>query len=497
MIKESLLIWDPERSEQPRVRATVERLKLNDLGLSGEGLGVYAEFGSLIDFFAGDDEGLRRQFQQDFMKYLTDDDHPCRLHPLSKAIEGEFIDFPSYRTPTEWAHDEFKAWIKKHRGMEDFLEPAGRKWNDYRGNLGLHLVESSENLDVETLKRNNGVAGYFEQDHFRFYCDNRYNPYRWVAPINEVQHHEQPSLCCTIPVKKDIYQQAGAVLKSEDQTRYVLEYEMDVELEDLRPLMKEETVFDFYGKKELDGADGVVGQSHWNAQRLAGGETLKGKGFSYGQKRFVQNWIDHRYVNPNLQVSLMVNFREREGRYRLAEFMIAEYNQEPIFFHDKDVDPKVDSGREFNPFRVDGNGVIPTANEELSEHVVDGGCSGNFAWTRVASDVYKSKTLAPDADIILEGGECWHWDGTGKQKRTLSGSIDITAFYKQALKLNYFPGQRGYWGDRWVGFCGDDPAFKDPSEQHGLEWLGLIFENHGPFKIDILSKRFNLTQVSS
>ena len=491
----SVLFWNPELGVVPSVRPTVERLKLNDLGMPGEGLGDAHAFGSLIDCFAGEDEELRDEFKKTFRKFLMDGGHPCKLHPLAEQVDGPFVDFPSYRTPAEWAHEEFLSWFKEHRGKDDFMEPAGRRWNDHMGNLGLHLVEPTDHFDEEILKKNNGVAGYFAEDHFRFYCDNKVNPYRWVGPINDVQHHEQASLCCTIPCVEDTYEQSGAVLKGEKEGRYLLEYEMEIELEDLREEMKEQNIYDFYGVSELKEPLGFLSQTHYNAQHLIEGGELRGEKFSYGQKRFVDKWIQNRYVNPNLQVSLMVNFREREGRYRLAEFMLAEYNQKSIFFHDKDVSPDIDSGRDFNPFRVDGNGVIPTSHEGMNEHIVDGGCSGNFAWSRVAVDVYKDKQFAPDGPIVLDGGECWRWNGKGKQKRTLKGTIDITAYYQQSMKLKTFPGQKGYWGSRWVGFQGDVDDFNDENEQHGLEWLGLIFENHGPFRIDMTTSKFNLVQA--
>lgn len=488
----SLLIWHPGTGAVPAVRATVERLKLNDLGLHGEGLGAFSAFGSLIDCFAGEDDVLRDRFRQDFKKYLTDDDHPSRLHPLAAPVKKPFIDFPSYRVPTEWAHNEFMEWCQTHCGKNDFIEPAGRRWNDYLGNLGCHLVDPSEAFSDEILKRNNGVAGCFSEDHIHFYCDNKLNPYRWVGPINDIQHHEQASLCCTIPVDSAVQDFAGQVLRGEAPGRILLEYDLELELEDLRPETGEQSVYDFYGTNQLEQPMGIVSQTHWNAQHLISGGVLRGRTFSYGQKRFVQQWLEKRYIQPNLQVSLMMNFCERPDCYRLAEFMVAEYNQQPIFFFDPNVSPDVDAGRPFNPFRVDGNGVIPTANDAMNSHVVDGGCSGHFAWTRTAVDVFQQKRFALEEPIVLEGGNCWHWDGVGKQKQALSGILDMTAFYRQSLELGYFPGQRGYWGNRWVGFAGDDPAFVNRNEKHGVEWLGLIFENHGPFRLDLRASRLNL-----
>lgn len=488
MPDESLLIWHPGCGETPRVRPTVESLKLNDLGLPGEGLGAFHAFGSLIDWFAGDDPELRRQFRRDFSKYLMDGDHPSRLHPRAEPVEAPFIDFPSYRVPWEWAHDEFMEWFRTHRGGDDFMEPAGRRWNDFRGNLGCHWVGSASAVSEAELKANNGVAGSFDADAIRWVCDNRFNPYRWVGPINEIQHHEQASLCCTVPTRAGVYENGPDLLNGSVR----LEYELELELEDLRPLTGEETVFDFYGAGELTEPIGVVSQTHWNAQRLIRGETLHDEEFSYGQKRFVSQWLQKRCIQPNLQVSLMVNFRERGGRYRLAEFMLAEFNQQPIFFFDRDVPADVDAGRSFNPFRLDGNGVLPTANEAMNRHVVDGGCSGNFAWTRTPVDVFRDSAFAPDEPIVHEGGDCLHWDGKGPCRAVLSGVLDVGAFYRQARNLDYFPGQRGYWGSRWVGFEGDASEFRNPAERHGLEWLGLIFENHGPFRLQIKAARLNL-----
>ena len=69
------------------------------------------------------------------------------------------------------------------------------------------------------------------------------------------------------------------------------------------------------------------------------------------------------------------------------------------------------------------------------------------------------------------------------EKTVFKGEIDVTEFYRQALAAKAFPGQRGLWVDRWVGFEGDVPEFQNPNELHGIDWAFFIFESHGPLKV--------------
>ena len=65
----------------------------------------------------------------------------------------------------------------------------------------------------------------------------------------------------------------------------------------------------------------------------------------------------------------------------------------------------------------------------------------------------------------------------------------------RALQRQVFPGQRGYAGGKWMGFEGDVPELRNPAERHGIEWLGAIYEVHGPFKVRVTVNRLNASVV--
>ena len=118
--------------------------------------------------------------------------------------------------------------------------------------------------------------------------------------------------------------------------------------------------------------------------------------------------------------------------------------------------------------------------------------SGDMPKVRPTVEVFKEPQFTPDEPILLDGGKHWTWDGTGSSKKKFSGVIDVSAFYRQLCKLGCFPGQRGYWGDRWPGFEGDDPTYINPNEKHGIEWLEVLFENHGASGVDDNITKMNI-----
>jgi hypothetical protein len=103
----------------------------------------------------------------------------------------------------------------------------------------------------------------------------------------------------------------------------------------------------------------------------------------------------------------------------------------------------------------------------------------------------------------LTGGGTSAWSGTDYlelqrpelKKTVFKGEIDVTEFYRQSLAAKAFPGQRGFWVDKWVGFEGDVPEFRDPDEEHGIEWAFFIFESHGPIKTVAEIRRLDLVMT--
>jgi hypothetical protein len=91
---------------------------------------------------------------------------------------------------------------------------------------------------------------------------------------------------------------------------------------------------------------------------------------------------------------------------------------------------------------------------------------------------------------LIKGGDYVEIPDGGMKKR-FEGIIDLTNYYVVSRQKQFFPGQRGFWVHKWVGFEGDDPQYRNPREEHGINWLGFIFENHGPFKVSVTIHRLN------
>ena len=106
-----------------------------------------------------------------------------------------------------------------------------------------------------------------------------------------------------------------------------------------------------------------------------------------------KRWLATRFEPINIQAGLMLNFREVSPNYRLAEFMIASKNQQPLIYY---------------PPAPGAEGFIPTACDKINPCFVDGGNEGNVSWFRMRIDAMRLAGLTktdPDLNPIREGGE--------------------------------------------------------------------------------------------
>ncbi len=357
----SAVAWHPASGSPPQIRVLADRLNLNDLALTGPGLGLYWPFGSVIDTFAGHDPDLRKAFQDTFKDYLN----APHTFPGCNQPDASTLDLYTYRKPYEYHQATFLTWLEKYTERNDFLNARARKWNTYRGDLTCPVVKSWSMLTEEMLQRTFGYAAVVDQDVITLIGDNKYNPLRWIAPINEIHHHEQASLAITLPAKKEQLHETEAIFAAflaGDRSRHILlEYCVDVEVVDLRKEMKELTVWDFYNGTPLAEAQDLVGRTHSNAERY-----IKPAAQSHGQalhpvlRESISKWLDTRFIPPNIQLGVMVNWRETSS-YRLSEFMVASMNQQPANYY---------------PAQEGAEGFRPTANERsidmlLTEGVAD------------------------------------------------------------------------------------------------------------------------------
>ena len=482
---DSILIWHAGSDVPPVINVMADAFNPSDLGEDGPGLGRFWPFASVADFFAGQDADLRAQFTADFEKYLPQ--NMGGYHPACPVHDDANLSLYTYRKPDECHQAEFLAWLKAHRELDDFIEPAGRRRNDYRGDLISPVVDGPEAVTEDVLKKTFGHVTWVRGGAVTMMGDNRYNPLRWVAPINEVHHHEQASQAMLFRSAPGQWEHTAQVFeqftKGARDRRIYLDYDIEIEVEDEREALGEWSIWDYYGAQPLSSPAGLIGQTHWNCFRYSTGETAFGQEMPPAQKRNIQRWMEVRLEEVNIQMAVMVNFLERDGKYRLAEFMLASKDQRPIGFL---------------PLEKGGDGIMYAADPELNRFFVDGGLGGPVGWWRAPISMLSNPVFTGGQSdllpIVLEGGQYEPIPDGGMRKR-FKGRLDLTNFYALARQQQVFPGQRGYAGGKWMGFEGDVPELRNPAERHGIEWLGAIYEVHGPFKVRMTVNRLNATIV--
>jgi hypothetical protein len=476
----SILKWTPSTSKD-NVAVEVQWFKANDFisANKDEGVGKLRSFSSVMDTFCGDDPNLRQKFSEWVSnEYQMKDFY---YHPAAQKPDDIGAVISAYHTPYECDQAKFINWAKKEQNLNDFLLPSARKMNPWKGNLISPIVESKADIDEMTLMKTNGYVACFADQKAYFLGDNRYNPYRWLTPINEIHHKEQPSWALRVSAKPEHWEDSVSILSKAktklEEKRIMLNYKFSLEITDHREDMNEYHVDDYLAKAE---GNGIVNQTYQNAIKYAwNGQSADGKQLEPLQKKMINKFMRTRFEPVNFQVGVGINFNERDERYRLAEFMICTYNQKP-----SNVYPN-------SPGHI---GFEPTANDTLNPTITDGGNNGAGSWWRAPVDVLDHHELTKgDTSSWLSDNDYLELKEPKLRKRTFTGSIDITKFYHQALKSKFFPGQRGYWVNRWVGFEGDHPPFKNPAEEHGIEWAFLIAESHGPLRFEMEVEEFDVT----
>lgn len=480
--EQPILQWSPKRGIEPKVSVEVQWFKENDfLSSNKDGVGRLQSFSAVMDTFCGTNPALRKTFSN----WVSEYEFPVFFHhPAHSVPDGYNMVVSAYHSPYECYQAEFLEWMKSERSRDDFLLPAARKMNPYKGDLADPVVISETAVTDELLQKTFGYVAVVKPESVKFIGDNRYNPLRWICPINEIHHREQPSWAMRLHTKPEFWNKTVHILQAGREEEFaqqiLLRYEIVLEIEDSRREMGEFS-FQDYLKSGGSGDIGLVQQLYGNAMKYAGGASRNGITLEPIQQKMIKKYVRTRLEPVNFQMGIGINFKERDDRYRLAEFMLCSYNQQPVGVFPKE---------------AGGKGFLATACNALNPLVSDGGNNGAGSWWRLPISVLDHKALTGD------GKASWH--GTGYmelkkpelKKTVFQGEIDITCFYRQALAAGAFPGQRGYWVDRWVGFEGDAPEFRNPNEQHGVEWAFFIFENHGPLKVTAEVRRLDVVIVN-
>ena len=390
-------------------------------------------------------------------------------HPAHPKPAEDNIVITAYHTPYECYQTKFLKWMKTNRGQRDFLLPAARKMNPYKGDLVDPVVDSPRKVTNELLEKTFGHVAVASPENITFISDNRYNPLRWICPINEIHHREQPSWGMRLHPEDRFWDKTTSILKDaktgQAKQKIVLQYEIALQLDDCREELGEYAIADYLSSGG-PRSEGLIRQMHANAETYASGAVKNGISLEPIQQKMVAKYAAKRLEPVNFQLSIGINFRQRHPNYRLAEFMLCTYNQEPVGVF---------------PDEANGKGFLATACDPLNPLVSDGGNNGPVAWWRLPVNVLEHEALTGEGKSAWSGTDYLELKEPALKKTVFKGEIDVTEFYRQAIEAKAFPGQRGLWVNRWVGFEGDGPD-ANPGEEHGIEWAFFIFESHGPIK---------------
>lgn len=436
----SLLAYRPGGGVRPVTKVLIGRLYDKDLGSD-----VDTANSSFVDTFTSRNPALRPAFKAAFQRYrygsaspfyadggVVTDAHPNCARPTAPTLIVN-----GYAKPYEFSQSEFLIWLTANTGRTDFLPARARAVNTFRGNQECPLTTTDA-----TLKRSFGQKITASATSVTLTTNNAVNPWRWAAPVNEVHHHEQPSLYATFPARDraaidETKRILAAALAGDLSQRIILEYDLDVTLEDAG-LPAEPNLFSV-----LDGVDGgsvdLFGTQYENTVSLWPADS--------GPRQY----LEARVVPPSFQLSVGVNFRENTAGYRLSEFQLLGYNYQPAL--------------------VWG---APSANTTLDSFTTEGGGRDSSAWTRLKANALVLPGLVADGAIVRSGAtytELATPSFTGK----LKGQLDLTQYYRIAHGHQFFPGL---------------PDVN--TAQNEIAWAGVVYEAHGPMKVVVKINTFNL-----
>jgi hypothetical protein len=411
-----------------------------------------------------------------------------KLFTYSQAYETSQLEFlrwfklydaDSMSAPTESGKTSSRAesW--------DFLPPQARKMNSFTGDKHSPLIGGDE-ANASALKSSFGSQVYFTKNTAVMQTDNRYNPYRWVAPINEILHHEQPSLGLVlnaspngISLTKKILADA---LTGTTSRHIVLYYDLTIGVQDYRAAMSEYTAIDMLNGSINQNVASLSDAYHEIMTKTDLFSTTIKNTYIYtatlGNQPVaeqIRKYFATRYLKPTIQLSIAVNFQQDHGSYRNSEFLIA--------------------GKNYFPSQTEAFAPIGTTDSasEWVPLIPEGGNNGvHAAWTRLKIDALRQPRVnhVDRSQKSIQEGEPYFDIPDGNATRHLTGAIDLTEYYWFAMKERIFPGTSGVWNNFDVpSSLLIDSATKKPAlehaENHEVNWVGVVYEVHGPFALQV------------
>lgn len=464
--RESILSFPiPNANREPRARLYTDNLYEQDFKTDHKHI--------LAEYFTGGDSNLLASFRQEFEKplYINITAKPL----MNNNLEDFQLTVHSYYKPYEFHQAKFLNWLRDHRpAVTDFLPANARKMNGYKGDLNNPIAATERERGQLDLKTTFGKEVFFKDGGVCFLQDNRLNPFRWMAPNNDIHHHEASPIFMENHVADADRVRVRQILEDyrtgKDRGKRILfKYRAVIKLTDYRKEMGEASIFDMYEKGEFENGKDLITAVHRRWSECAKAETVMG--------RWTKKYMNARLERPFAQVSICINMSEGGNRYILQEFMV--FNKD---------------------YASTTKGYYrPVSNEIMSDHMYEGGCSGFVGWNRLAVDALKIDGVSCGKDMATAVEGCDYADVAGHKSKVItkevSGTIDVTRFNYFARKNHFFPGEDGYYTDdgRMHGFSARGTKEYEPGFLPSIFWAGFMCEMAGPYKLEIEIKRFDLT----
>lgn len=441
----SLLAWRPGAGLAPTTKVLVGLLYTKDLGTDLE-----TDNSSFVDTFTSRNPALRTPFKSSFQHYRygstvrsPDGGVVTDSHPNCPRVTAPTLIVNGYAKPYEFAQSEFLSWLSRETGRTDFLPARARVGNPFRGNQECPLTTRDT-----TLRRSFGQKIAATSTSVTLTTDNTVNPWRWAAPINEVHHHEQPSLYATFPARDraaidETRSILAAALAGDLSRRIILEYDLDVTLQD-GGLGAEPNLFSIFDSPDAGAVDLFEAQYQ---------NTMRAWLPHEGPRRY----LEARVIPPSFQLSVGVNFRENDAGYRLSEFQLL--------------------GHRYAPALVWGD---PSVNTDINRFTTEGGGSGVSAWTRLQASALALQELAASGGPIVRSGVTYTELATPSFTGKLKGQLDVTQYYRVSHGHKFFPG------------LADGGLPDENTARNEIAWAGVVYEAHGPLKVTVKINTFNL-----
>jgi hypothetical protein len=278
---------------------------------------------ALDDTFANGSASDRDQFRASIAAYVKSaavryPDPPCNAPPPGPVQFELFTHSKIY----EIDQANFLAHYRRLTGRADFLPAGARRQNPYRGDQACPYVTSPA---AANLQHTMGHLAWFTTHGVTLTLDNRFNPYRWDAPINQVRHHEQPSFSFLEPATPSGAAATAAILAAAlqgDVSRHILlTYDLTLSVADDRAALHENQFTDMTGIAP-DASDLFSTTSRDLSRYIAQAPDSM-------ESEHIARYFAVRYQVPTIQLSLAVNFQQNGVRWRDSEFMLAGQNYAP------------------------------------------------------------------------------------------------------------------------------------------------------------------------